>query len=171
MWVALGEPVTTIAVPLWMAAGVPPDELWQGKDAPIRAEAARLKAVLRPLKARERNEYPDLTRLDNASGTGWLPGLLAVEREIASETDAFLRTDPPVEALAAFQKKMAARALAALKAVEAPPRAGADGDGVAGRASARRGRRAGAQRRARQGDRRLRSGDRRSSRTTPPRPC
>ncbi len=124
MWVALGEPVTTIAVPLWLAAGIPPAELWEGKDAPISGEAARLKAVLRPLHARERNEYADVTRLDNASGTGWLPGLLTVEREIASETDAFLRTNPPVEALAAFQQKMATRALAALKAVEAPPRTG-----------------------------------------------
>lgn len=123
MWVALGEPVTTIAVPLWMAAGVPPDEVWLGKNAPISAEAARLKAVLRPLKTRERNEYADVTRLDNAEGTGWLPGLLAVERQIAADTKAFLRTGPPAEALAAFQRKMAQRALEALKAVDATPRA------------------------------------------------
>ena len=122
MWVALGEPVTTIAVPLWFAAGVPPDELWQGKDAPITTEAFRLKALLRPLKARERAEYLDLTRLDNASGTGWLPGLLAVERDIVLETEAFLRKKPAPAELAAFQKSMAARAHAALKAINPPPR-------------------------------------------------
>ncbi len=122
MWVALGEPVTTIAVPLWIAAGQPPDELWQGKDAPISAEAARLKAALRPLKSRERNEYADLTRLDNAAGTGWLPGLMAVERSIMAETAAFLETNPGNEALAEFQRKMAARALAALKTVNTAPR-------------------------------------------------
>jgi tetratricopeptide (TPR) repeat protein len=124
MWVALGEPVTTIAVPLWIAAGDPPEELRQGKDAPISVEAARLKAALRPLKSTERNEYADITRLDNAAGTGWLPGLMAVERRIMDETAAFLETKPSNEALAAFQREMAARALTALKAVDGAPRAG-----------------------------------------------
>lgn len=120
MWVALGEPVTTIAVPVWFAAGTPPEELWQGKDAPISAEAARLKNALRPLKSRERNEYADLTRLDNAAGTGWLPDLMTVERQIMAETATFLQTNPSNEALGEFQRRMAARALAALKAVETP---------------------------------------------------
>jgi hypothetical protein len=122
LWVALGEPVTTVAVPLWFAAGVPPDELWQGKDAPITAEAFRLKALLRPLKSKERAEYLDLTRLDNAAGTGWLPRLLDVERGIVSETETFLQKGPTPSELAAFQKAMATRAHEALKAVGAPPR-------------------------------------------------
>ncbi len=122
MWVALGEPVTTVAVPLWFAAGVPPDEVWQGKDAPITSEAFRLKAVLRPLKSKERAEYLDLTRLDNAAGTGWLPRLLDVERGIVSETEAFLQKGPSPAELAAFQKAMATRAHEALRAVATPPR-------------------------------------------------
>jgi tetratricopeptide (TPR) repeat protein len=105
-----------------VAAGTPPEELWQGTDAPISAEAARLKAAMRPLKSRERSEYADVTRLDNAAGTGWLPGLMAVERQIMTETAAFLETNPSDEALGGFQRRMAARALAALKAVETPAR-------------------------------------------------
>jgi len=50
-----------------VAAGAPPDGLWQGADAPISLEASRLKDKLRPLKARERKEYLDLTKLDNAA--------------------------------------------------------------------------------------------------------
>lgn len=130
MWVALGEPVTTIAVPLWAAAGVPPDEVWQGKDAPITAEANRLKNVLRPLKTRERAEYLDLTMLENAAGTGWLPGLLDVERRIIDETQAMLAKDPSPDALAAHQKAMAGRALAALKAVKPPARGAVPGERV-----------------------------------------
>jgi len=122
MWVALGEPVTTIAVPLWVAAGVPPEEVWQGKDAPITTEALRLKGLLRPLKSREKAEYLDLTRLDNVSGTGWLPGLLAVERDIVSETEVLLKKRPTPAELAVFQKAMASRAHAALKAVVPPVR-------------------------------------------------
>jgi hypothetical protein len=117
MWVALGEPVTTIAVPLWVAAGVPPDEVWQGKEAPITTEAFRLKRLLRPLKSKEREEYLDLTRLDNAAGTGWLPDLLDVERSILSDTDAFLRRSPTPAELAAFQKAAAARVHQTLKNV------------------------------------------------------
>ncbi len=125
LWVALGEPVTTIAVPLWVAAGVPPDEVWQGKEAPITTEAFRLKGMLRPLNSREKAEYMDLTRLDNASGTGWLPGLLAVEQDIVSETEALLGKNPTPAELAVFQKAMASRAHAALKAVVPPARASA----------------------------------------------
>ncbi len=124
MWVALGEPVTTIAVPLWVAAGTPPDEVWQGKDAPISVEASRLKNLLRPLKARERSEYLDLTQLDNAAGTGWLPGLLAVEHGIIAETETLLGRNPSPGELSAHQKSMAGRAHSTLKGVEPRARAG-----------------------------------------------
>jgi hypothetical protein len=72
MWVMLGEPLTSIAVPLWAAAGAPPPELWDGKDSALSKESARLKNVLRPLKTAERRDYVDVTRRDNAAGTGWL---------------------------------------------------------------------------------------------------
>ncbi len=124
MWVALGEPVTTIAVPLWAAAGVPPSALWQGKDAPISVEASRLKNLLRPLKSRERAEYLDITRLDNAAGTGWLPGLVGVEKGILEETETMLAKGPSPDILAAHQEAMAARAHAALTRVQPPSRAG-----------------------------------------------
>ena len=114
MWVVLGEPVTSIAVPLWVAAGAPPEPLWQGQDAPMAAEAFRLKGILRPLSTRERREYADLTRLDNADGTGWLPGTLAVEREIISGAARLLKTNPSAKALADFQTAAAGQALAAL---------------------------------------------------------
>jgi tetratricopeptide (TPR) repeat protein len=124
MWVALGEPVTTIAVPLWVGAGAPPDEVWQGKDAPISAEASRLKNVLRPLKSRERAEYLDLTQLDNAAGTGWLPKLLAVEHGIFAETEALFGRNPSPGELSVHQKSMAGRAYSTLKAVDPRVRAG-----------------------------------------------
>ncbi len=117
MWVALGEPVCSIAVPLWVAAGVPPPAAWQGDDAPLAAESLRLKDLLRPLKTRERREYADLTRLDNAAGTGWLPRLLAAEDETMREAAALLAKNPGAAELSAFEQKAADKALAALKAV------------------------------------------------------
>jgi hypothetical protein len=121
MWVILGEPLTSVAVPLWVAAGAPPAELWEGQDAPILKESARLKNLLRPLKAAERREYVDVTRLDNAAGTGWLPATLAAERENFAETAALLRGNPAAADLAAFEKKVAARTLALLRRTAVAP--------------------------------------------------
>jgi hypothetical protein len=117
MWVVLGEPVTSIAVPLWATAGTPPPELWDGKDAPLCEEALRIKNVLRPLKSRERREYLDLTRLDNSAGTGWLPTTLSVERDIFQKTQDLLEKDPSASELAAFEKATAERVLSVLQGI------------------------------------------------------
>lgn len=111
LWVILGEPVCGIAVPLWVEAGEVPTELGAGDIAPINREAMRLKSLLRPFKDSERKEYADLTRLDNAAGTGWLPGFIAAEQEIMDRTAAFLATKPDRAAKAAFQKQIAAEVL------------------------------------------------------------
>ncbi len=121
MWVILGEPVTSIAVPLWVAAGPPPEPLWQGRDAPIVQEALRLKEALRPLRSRERKEYIDLTRLDNSAGTGWLPRLLSVESDLLRQTEDLLKRSPSAADLADFEKTAAARVLASLKGVGTAP--------------------------------------------------
>ena len=119
MWVVLGEPLTSIAVPLWVAAGQPPAEMWEGKDAPLSLEAARIKDLLRPLTSVERDEYLDVTRLDNAAGTGWLPATLAAERETLRKTEQLLKGNPTPAELAAFEKAAAARALNVLKGIGA----------------------------------------------------
>ncbi len=122
MWVVLGEPLTSIAVPLWVAAGTPPSELWDGKDAALSKESARLKDVLRPLKSAERREYLDVTRLDNASGTGWLPATLAAERENLRQTEELLARNPSASELAAFEKTLATRTLAVLQKTAVAPK-------------------------------------------------
>jgi len=117
MWVILGEPVTSVAVPLWVAAGTPPPGLWEGDEAALAKEGLRVKDLLRPLKARERKEYADLTRLDNAAGTGWLPKVLAAETENLSQAQALLARNPAPAELAAFEKAAVERALAVLQAI------------------------------------------------------
>jgi len=117
LWVILGEPLCSVAVPVWVAAGPTPLELSEGEDAPLVQESRRLRARLRPLHGGAREEYLDLTKLDNREGTGWLPQTLAAERSIIEETEEFLRREPDAEAMAAFQRMMAARALETLKAI------------------------------------------------------
>ncbi|RPI23654.1 MAG: hypothetical protein EHM61_19205 [Acidobacteria bacterium] len=121
LWVLLGEPVCSIAVPLWVAAGETPAEMREGDEAPISREAARLKDLLRPLKGRDRKEYVNVVRLDNRAGTGWLPANLQLERDILRETELLLRGNPTREQMAEFQKTAAARVLARLKAIDQPP--------------------------------------------------
>jgi hypothetical protein len=115
LWVALGEPVCSVAVPLWVAAGSVPSELREGDEAPIAREALRLKAILHPLEGKDRETYLDLTRLDNAGGTGWLPGNLSLERELLMGTERFLSGERTAEELAAHEKEAASRVLARLR--------------------------------------------------------
>ncbi len=117
MWVILGEPVCSIAIPLWVAAGAPPRELKDGNDAQIFVESRRLKELLRPLKSRERKEYLDLTRLDNNAGTGWLPSLLDSERGIFAETAELQKENPSVRQRTDYEAVVAKRVLSILQKI------------------------------------------------------
>jgi hypothetical protein len=117
MWVILGEPVCSVAVPLWVTAGAAPAAVWEGDEAALSREGLRIKSLLRPLASRERAEYADLTRLDNAAGSGWLPGLLAAESDTLKQAAALLARDPSPADLAAFEKTAANRALALLQTI------------------------------------------------------
>ena len=117
LWVILGEPVCSVAIPLWVAAGETPAELRAGGRAPIYREALRLQERLRPLKGRDRREYLDLSKLDNRAGTGWLPGNLELERAILEETARRLQQGATSAQLAALEQATAARVLAALQRI------------------------------------------------------
>ncbi|MBN2344993.1 MAG: hypothetical protein JXO51_01295 [Candidatus Aminicenantes bacterium] len=115
-WVMLGEPLFTIALPLWVEAGPTPDPLCQGGMAALLAESQGLKKIARPHGEGDRREYLDAARLDNREGSGFLPGLLRAEEEIFSLTEDFLLQGHSPSELAVFQNRMAERALAALRA-------------------------------------------------------
>jgi len=118
LWVLLGEPVTSIAVPLWVEAKESPSPLYDGKDAPICAEALRIKKIIHPYSEGSKGNYMEVTRLVNKERTGFLPLLLETEREIFEETARFLKKKHTAEELAAFQGKMAEKALETLKEIK-----------------------------------------------------
>ncbi len=118
LWVILGEPVCSIALPFWVAAGQTPPQVREGKDAPIATEALRMRKLLHPLEGSDRSEYADITKLDNSAGTGWLPGLLKTEREILSAVDELLRRSPTPAQLADFERASAEKVLTALRAAK-----------------------------------------------------
>jgi hypothetical protein len=115
LWVQLGEPLFTIAVPMWVEAGTASTPLHQGEKAALYLEATRLKKIARPYPEGDRREYLEATRLDNREGTGFLPRLQETEREIFDATEEFLKVRHAPAELAAFQELMAAKALAALQ--------------------------------------------------------
>ncbi len=117
MWVILGEPLCSMAVPLWVRVGEPPAALWDGDVAPILRESMRLKALLRPLKGGDRKRYLDLIRLENKKGRGWLPIILRKEREILKRTDEFLEKNPSPSELEKFEGQIASEALLTLKSI------------------------------------------------------
>lgn len=117
-WVLLGEPVTSIAVPLWVEAKTVPLPLFEGKDAPICAEALRIKKIIRPYSEGNKEHYMEVTRLVNKEKTGFLPLLLETEKEIFKETAQFLKKKHTTAELAAFQTRMAEKALQVLKGIK-----------------------------------------------------
>lgn len=116
-WVALGEPVCAIAVPLWAEAGEVPAALFVGEKSVLNLEARRLSKRLHPFAESDKADYMDLAPLHNREGTGFWPVLQTAEREIRKETAAFLKKDRTPEELRAFQERMAAKALAALQSI------------------------------------------------------
>jgi hypothetical protein len=117
LWVMLGEPLFTIAVPMWVEAGASPAPLSQGEKAAMYLEAKRLQKMARPYPEADRSEYLDSTRLDNREGSGFLPRLLETEKEIFTLTEEFLKLPRTPAELAAFQDRMAEKALTVLQGI------------------------------------------------------
>ena len=117
LWVLLGEPATSLAVPMWVEAGKVPRALSNGPTVPMQAESLRLKRLLRPLPDQEMTKYMNLVVLNNREGRGILPPIIAAQRMIIARTQEFLNTKPSVEALASFQEQIAEEALQILESL------------------------------------------------------
>lgn len=117
-WALLGEPVTSIAVPVWVEAKETPLPLHEGETAPICKEALRIKKIIRPYPQLDKKNYMQITLLDNKENTGFLPLILKTEKEIFQETAQFLKSKHTAGEYAAFQDKMAQKALEVLKKIE-----------------------------------------------------
>ncbi len=118
MWCIAGEPVFSVAVPLWVAAGNPPAPLAGKKTSPILAVERRMKGLLyaRLFRRGKLRSYLD---------TRPLPGILAklydAEDRIFEGASRFLRAGGPAraggKATRLFQERAAGAALSAMKEV------------------------------------------------------
>ncbi|MGD9020523.1 MAG: hypothetical protein PVF46_01905 [Lysobacterales bacterium] len=120
MWVIPGEPLSAVAVPLWVEAASSPAQLALGDpDAAMWAESLRIKNILRPLREGHKKEYLNLTPLANREG-GFRQYLDAVEADILRLTAEFLQSGHTTGEYRAFQEAMTLRAYEALRSVNAP---------------------------------------------------
>ena len=93
MWTVLGWPLTSVAVPAWVAAGSDlPELMVPGPDgtAPLCSHALELKKQVFPLTKGSYKNYINLAPLFNQAGTGYIQVLPPLEKNILELTKSQL---------------------------------------------------------------------------------
>jgi len=84
-WVILGQPITGVAVPLWVEAGpIPPELAGHEPMAPLHAAFDRVRRHIYPDHEEDRFRYLEASRVYDPA-RGLLPPLLALERQNLEE--------------------------------------------------------------------------------------
>ncbi|MBN1271421.1 MAG: hypothetical protein JXB26_04050 [Candidatus Aminicenantes bacterium] len=111
MWVLLGQPVCTAAVPVWVHAEAVPEICGGEGESPLNILARDVAAYLYPDRRSHMAQYLNVTRLVNYKGSGILPYLLDVENKVLKETgsklESWAKMRPDSEEVRAFQEKTA----------------------------------------------------------------
>jgi hypothetical protein len=114
MWVILGEPVYSVALPVWPWAGAAPEELGGDTGSPMCRAAIMRRAACYPLETA--TAYLDTAALDDGLGGGLWIWTFALEDWVFSETAGVLadwRSNPPAaDHVARFENDLAARVFA-----------------------------------------------------------
>lgn len=118
-WVILGQPVTGVAVPLWVAAGGVPSELGVSPEAASLNEAfADVGDVLYPDERGELKNYLSVDALSNPK-TGLLAGLVGTEalnfRQEGEAVQRWAANFPAPSEVLGLEKAMARESLEAVK--------------------------------------------------------
>jgi hypothetical protein len=119
MWVLLGQPITAVALPLWVGSGEVPAVLTGPKTAPLNDLTRAIVAYLYPDKRGRMPQYLNVNRLRTYGGEGVLAKLVRIEDEVMSRAAAKMaeweKTPPARADVAACQEKLASWAYESLK--------------------------------------------------------
>jgi len=119
MWVALGQAVTAVAVPIWPEAGSIPASCGGPSTAPLNDLSRALVAYLYPDIRGHMSQYLNLSRFRTYGGEGVLPKLLRIEDEVLDKTARKLgeweARRPVDKEVAAFQDEQAGWVFESLK--------------------------------------------------------
>lgn len=120
-WIILGQPVTGVAVPLWVRAGMIPEELAASPDpAPLTDAFDSVREVLYPDERGDLAHYLDGEGLGDPK-TGILQPLLAVEaanfRQAEAAVEGWRTRAPEPAEMAGLERAMAKQTLESVNAV------------------------------------------------------
>jgi hypothetical protein len=119
MWVLLGQPVSTVAVPLWVGAGKVPAATTGLKAAPLNTLSKALVSYLYPDQRSRMKQYLNINRLRTYGGEGVLGRLFKIENQMLEQTASKLsdwEKKKPAEAeMADFQEKIASWAYESMR--------------------------------------------------------
>jgi len=119
MWILLGQPVCTVAVPLWASAPGVPSELSGPENPPLNDFSRALASFLYPDRRGHMYQYLNVTRLKNYGGKGILTKLIEIENQAFAQTEIKLREwerrKPAEKEILDFEKKISTWVFESLK--------------------------------------------------------
>lgn len=119
MWILLGQPVCTVAVPLWANAADVPPELTGPRTAALNDFSRTLASYLYPDRRGHMNQYLNISRLLHYGGDGVLSRLLKIEYKVFTQTEKKLKEweekKPDQQDMIDFEKEISAWILESLK--------------------------------------------------------
>jgi len=111
LWAALGQPVTSVAVPMWAAAPAIPLALTGETTAPLDDISQEVRGFLYPDQRPNMNQYLNVTRLRTYHGSGVLARTLAIENQLLSRVEKkeaeWARTRPSLREMIEFEGEQA----------------------------------------------------------------
>lgn len=119
MWVLLGQPVSSVAIPLWAHAEGIPEELTGEGNAPLNDLAKKIVAFLYDDARGHMPQYMNSTKLLKYNGEGILDILFGIENAVMAETEdkqeEWAQKKPSAEDVLDYEKKIAAGVFESLK--------------------------------------------------------
>ena len=107
-WTIVGSPLTTVAIPLWITAdGKLPNVVTHqkpGQQAPLVTASFELKRQLFPIERGNGQDYINLARLINRSGTGIIQQIEPIETEIFYRSRAIRQSNTPNKDISEFYR-------------------------------------------------------------------
>jgi hypothetical protein len=87
MWVMLGQPICSVALPVWVHGESIPDVLGDPETSPMHDLSKKLISYLYHDQRANMKQYMNLTRFLNYKGQGFLPILYSIEDRIFEDTN------------------------------------------------------------------------------------
>lgn len=119
MWILLGQPVCSVAVPLWASAPDVPSVLSVAGNAPLNNFSRVLASFLYPDKRGHMYQYLNMTRLKHYGGKGVLPRLFKIENQVFAKTEKKLKEwemkKPDAKEMSDFEDEIATWVFESLK--------------------------------------------------------